>query len=93
MTEPPASGKVEMQLDGSFTYTPNPGFTGVVTFKYQVTDHPAGLTSNEATVTIDCHEEDVGARVTLLTATSLLIPPRLGSGKARENSPTPAMWR
>jgi hypothetical protein len=46
----PANGSLIPFADGSLTYTPNPGFTGVDTFSYQVTDGAA--TSNFATVTI-----------------------------------------
>lgn len=48
-------GTVVLQTDGTFTFTPNPGFTGsVTTFTYQLAD--AGynpMTSNTATVTIN----------------------------------------
>jgi hypothetical protein len=47
-------GTVTLRADGSFTFTPSPGFTGgTVTFTYQLTDNGfAPLTSNIATVTI-----------------------------------------
>ncbi|PZO06111.1 MAG: hypothetical protein DCF27_13085, partial [Lysobacteraceae bacterium] len=35
---PPTSGTVVMNPDGSFIYTPVPGFVGVVTFPYQLCD-------------------------------------------------------
>jgi hypothetical protein len=34
----PASGSVVLNSDGSFTYTPNPGFSGTDSFTYQVCD-------------------------------------------------------
>lgn len=34
----PANGSVNLNADGSFTYTPNAGFTGSDTFTYQVCD-------------------------------------------------------
>jgi VCBS repeat-containing protein len=46
----PSNGTVSVNADGSFTYTPNPSFTGVDTFTYRVAD--AGAESNTATVTI-----------------------------------------
>jgi uncharacterized repeat protein (TIGR01451 family) len=46
----PSSGTVTLHADGSFTYTPNAGFTGFDTFTYLVT--AGGLNSNTATVTI-----------------------------------------
>jgi hypothetical protein len=50
--DPPASGTLSLQPDGSFTYTPSPGFTGEQTFSYRATDGNGG-TSELATVTID----------------------------------------
>ncbi|RIK75719.1 MAG: hypothetical protein DCC68_20750 [Planctomycetota bacterium] len=47
---PPASGVLDLDPDGTFTYTPNPGFVGVDTFTYRASD--GTLTSNPATVTI-----------------------------------------
>lgn len=50
-----AHGTVTLNADKSFTFTPNPGFTGnSTTFTYQICDHGAGtLCSNVATVTIN----------------------------------------
>ena len=50
-----ADGNVAMNSDGSFTFTPNPGFTGnSTTFTYRICDNgfPA-LCSEEATVTLN----------------------------------------
>jgi hypothetical protein len=52
---PPANGTLSFPsgcCDGSFTYTPNPGFIGTDTFTYTITDSATGLTSAPATVTI-----------------------------------------
>jgi hypothetical protein len=46
----PAHGSVSLSADGSFLYTPNPGFAGVDTFTYHANDGSAD--SNVATVTI-----------------------------------------
>lgn len=48
-------GVVDLKNDGSFTFTPAPGFTGTqTTFTYQLTDNGIDpLTSNIATVTIN----------------------------------------
>ena len=46
----PANGSLDLQLGGSFTYTPNTGFTGLDTFTYRATD--GDLSSAIATVTI-----------------------------------------
>lgn len=45
-----ANGTVALNGDGSFTYSPNPGFRGSDSFTYTATDGRA--TSNPATVTI-----------------------------------------
>ncbi|MBP8272817.1 MAG: tandem-95 repeat protein, partial [Acidobacteria bacterium] len=53
----PTSGSVSVNSDGSFSYTPAPGFTGMATFTYRVTD--GLLPSNTATVTIVVHAPPV----------------------------------
>ena len=47
----PANGAVVPNGNGTVTYTPNGGFTGVNTFKYTVADSQ-GAVSNQATVTV-----------------------------------------
>ena len=47
-----ANGSVELLADGSFTYTPPAGFTGIDSFIYQAVDSDEAP-SNEATVSID----------------------------------------
>lgn len=47
----PANGTLVLNLDGSFTYTPNTDFFGQDTFAYRVTD-PRLVSNNTATVTI-----------------------------------------
>ncbi|MBI2956409.1 MAG: tandem-95 repeat protein, partial [Acidobacteria bacterium] len=47
----PANGTLMMNADGSFTYTPNTGFTGPDSFMYEATDGTAN--SAAATVTIN----------------------------------------
>jgi hypothetical protein len=46
----PSNGKVAIRPDGSFTYTPNDGFTGTDTFTY--TSTVGGVTSAPGTVTV-----------------------------------------
>jgi uncharacterized repeat protein (TIGR01451 family) len=48
---PPSDGSVIVNSDGTATYTPDPGFSGVDTFTYTVDDNE-GLTSNIATVSV-----------------------------------------
>ena len=47
----PSHGTLTLNADGSFTYTPDPGYSGTDTFTYHATD--GYLTSTDATVTID----------------------------------------
>jgi hypothetical protein len=50
LVDPPAHGALTLNDDGSFTYTPGPGFGGIDSFTYQADDGTA--LSNLATVTI-----------------------------------------
>ncbi len=47
---PAGQGAVALSLDGSFTYTPNPGATGTDSFTYAASD---GMLTSRATVTIN----------------------------------------
>ncbi|MGC9525526.1 MAG: cadherin-like domain-containing protein, partial [Limnospira sp.] len=40
----PSNGNVELDADGNVIFTPDPGFTGIGTFEYTITD-PSGNTS------------------------------------------------
>ncbi|UCH10492.1 MAG: tandem-95 repeat protein, partial [Fidelibacterota bacterium] len=51
LASPPTSGELDFHEDGSFTYTPEQGFNGSVTFQYQAVDE-AQAESNVATVTL-----------------------------------------
>ncbi|MEC7765239.1 MAG: Ig-like domain-containing protein [Pseudomonadota bacterium] len=53
----PANGSVELNDDGTVTYTPNPGFVGEDTFTYTITDGNGG--QDTATVTV-CVTDDTG---------------------------------
>ncbi|SEG42957.1 Ig-like domain-containing protein [Paenibacillus sp. UNC499MF] len=49
---PPANGSVVIGAGGSFTYTPNPGFSGTDTFVIQVSDGNGGTNTAEVAVTV-----------------------------------------
>jgi hypothetical protein len=49
----PANGTTAINANGTITYTPNAGFTGVNTFNYTITDNIAG--NDSATVTVTVH--------------------------------------
>jgi hypothetical protein len=38
LVSPPANGELTLNSDGSFTYTPEPGFVGLITFTYRAFD-------------------------------------------------------
>ena len=57
LVAPPAYGQVQLNADGSFTYTKGPGFQGTDSFTYQVGN--SVLTSNVATVDITSDEATV----------------------------------
>ncbi|MCH8040993.1 MAG: tandem-95 repeat protein [Nitrospinae bacterium] len=61
----PASGTLTLPSDGSFTYTPNPGFSGTDSFAYQA-DDGQGL-SNVATVTLSINGRPVAGNDTATT--------------------------
>jgi hypothetical protein len=48
----PANGTVTMSPDGSFTYTPNPGFSGVDTFPYDISDSSGRTASANVSITV-----------------------------------------
>ncbi|MES2629649.1 MAG: Ig-like domain-containing protein, partial [Bacteroidota bacterium] len=49
LTTPPANGTAVVNPDGSFTYTPNPNFTGTDSFVYTVNDGNGGTATATAT--------------------------------------------
>jgi hypothetical protein len=48
----PSSGDLDFNADGSYTYTPNPGFVGSDSFDFEVTDD---LASDTGTITINVY--------------------------------------
>ncbi len=49
---PVANGTVTMHANGTLTYTPNAGFTGVETFTYMVTDGQGGYATATVSITV-----------------------------------------
>jgi hypothetical protein len=52
LTQGPTNGSLTLNLDGSFTYTPNANFSGVDTFRYRARDVTNLQSANTALVTI-----------------------------------------
>jgi lysophospholipase L1-like esterase len=61
LVAPPAHGLLVMNSDGSFTYTPEPAFTGIDSFTYQAFD--GGLNSNTAAVNLTVNAAPPGVPV------------------------------
>ncbi|HET9222414.1 MAG TPA: LamG-like jellyroll fold domain-containing protein, partial [Roseiflexaceae bacterium] len=59
----PAHGTLALATNGSFVYTPNPGFSGVDSFSYQASDGQLG--SNVATVMITVGAAPAAAMITI----------------------------
>ncbi|MBE1299966.1 MAG: tandem-95 repeat protein [Alteromonadaceae bacterium] len=49
----PANGDVSINLDGSFSYTPNSDFNGADTFTYQVSDSAGGTATGNVSISIN----------------------------------------
>jgi VCBS repeat-containing protein len=71
----PAHGTVTLAADGSYRYTPDPGYTGTDSFTYLVTD-PAGDVSAPALITVTVH--GTTEVVPPPTGTAALTPPASG---------------
>jgi VCBS repeat-containing protein len=65
---PPNNGSVMLNADGSFSYTPDPGFRGDDSFVYEVCDD--GPLCSIATVTIDVQALSTSFSVIYITSTS-----------------------
>lgn len=65
----PSNGNINLAADGSFTYTPNPGFLGTDTFTYTVSD--GVTTSAPQTVTLEVIQNPVDFTVTIKEVTTL----------------------
>ena len=51
-TSSPANGTVTMNTNGTYTYTPTPGFVGTDTFTYKITDPTGQVVTATETITI-----------------------------------------
>src|SRR6202012_2681785 len=49
----PTNGSVTVNPDGSYTYTPNPGFSGTDRFSYTATNAAGQVASATVTITVD----------------------------------------
>lgn len=83
----PTNGTVTLNADGSFSYVPNAGFTGIDTFSYLVTDLWGN--SNIATVTINVATGQVVPDVTPIATPpgTAVVTPVSGGGAAPAGTP------
>lgn len=86
---PPANGRVTINPDGTFTYTPNRGFSGSDSFTYTITD--ADGSTSSATVTIEVVANDPPQ----LPPSNPIAPPEPGApSTSTPSSPdSPAPWK
>jgi hypothetical protein len=52
VSTPPAHGSLTMEADGSFTYTPAPGYSGGDSFTYRLTDPSGSYATAQVTLTV-----------------------------------------
>jgi len=76
----PANGTATVNPDGSFTYTPNPAFTGADSFTYVANDVDPNRSSNVATVSITVK------KTYIVTISPLKTP-------AQQGSAVPIIWK
>lgn len=60
----PAHGSLVLNIDGTFIYTPNNGFTGTDSFVYEVCDNGTPVACDKATVYIHVNPEPVSPNTT-----------------------------
>ena len=52
----PSNGSIQINLDGTYIYTPNPGYVGTVQVVYEVCDTGAPIECAQATLYVNIHE-------------------------------------
>ena len=72
LVSPTSHGSLTLHADGSFTYTPNPGFACTDSFTYKANDGTAD--SNVTTVTISVIDTE-GPSISISTSATTLWPP------------------
>ncbi|MCW3461912.1 DUF7927 domain-containing protein [Chitinophaga nivalis] len=72
---PPQNGTVQQRADGTFTYTPNPGFTGTDSYVYQVCDNQGACATATVTIIVQAAEMD-------LTVSKVANPTNAVAGQA-----------
>ena len=81
----PANGTVALNPDGSFTYTPNTGFTGTDSFTYHLVDNTAITSAATVTLTVQAPSVISLGQVRLNPAPTVQVPLLLAA-QGDENS-------
>ncbi|MFH2079277.1 MAG: Ig-like domain-containing protein [Pseudomonadota bacterium] len=68
---PVTGGTVIVAADGSFSFVPDPGFTGTVTFPYAITDRNGGIASANQIITVT--SPDVAEATLVKSPATLLV--------------------
>jgi len=72
---PPTNGLVTVNADGSFTYTPNVGYSGLDQFTYEIDDGAGGVSSADARIEIASASDFIQvANPLLITPEDTAIP-------------------
>lgn len=77
LATPPTHGTVVVNTDGSYTYTPNPGYAGPDTFTFTVTDSSGQTVTGTATVTVQPLALAKNDKVTAKSGQPITIDPLL----------------
>lgn len=88
----PSNGELTVQPDGSFSYTPNSGFTGIDQFTYDVCDENGGKSTSTVYLDVLASNQHPDAVDDVYTATkgevfTVTGPGILGNDKDPENDP------
>ena len=87
----PANGTVSMHPDGTFTYTPHPGFVGKDTFQYTVIDGNGGYDQAKVHITVPCFA--AGTLIVTATGPKLVEDIRVGDEVlTRDDGFQPVRW-
>jgi VCBS repeat-containing protein len=76
----PTNGSLVLNANGSFTYTPNTGFTGNDTFTYRVSDGAGGTADGTVTLTVNPNTAPLAANDTYTTAEDTALTTTTANG-------------
>ncbi len=80
LATPPTHGSVNLNADGSYTYTPDAGYAGADSFTYRICQPGATPTCTAATATVALSVYDANVVCTLGTGLNLITNPSFTAG-------------